>query len=258
MEQGVRWTFFRALAVFLSLAACHSARWENHNTPEEDLAFRRLLQSGDPEAMYQMGFYHFAKPGVVRYPNGQVVDEEDNNYGGAIKWFKRAAEAGHVGAMIQTANIYSQGMGRVPRDLPQAAYWYSRAFEKGERDYSPYWLGEYHMRGEAGLTQDFSSALYYFNQAYGSYPLEKLLARTDASTDQIPTSTRFAIYGTNALRRISLFYRCGWGVPIDEVKAYRILSQCAKYLEGSAWCRRDAEQSNTPCVVPGERESAGD
>ncbi len=42
---------------------------------------------------------------------------------------KQAAEAEHVEAMIQTAKIYSQGMGRVPQDLPQAAYWCRRAFD---------------------------------------------------------------------------------------------------------------------------------
>ncbi len=255
----MRWPLRLLCRVMLivTLVSCHSARWSDRNTAEEDSAFQRRLQNRDPEAMYQMGFFYFAKPGLVRYSNGQPVRQEDRNYGGALTWFTRAAEAGHVEAMIQTANLYSQGMGRVPQDLSAAVYWYSRAFERGERNYSPFWLGEYHMRGVGGLRQDFTKAFYFFNNSYGPYPLESLLARTETSTDEIPIKTRFAIYGASALRRISLFYRCGWSVQVDVAKADRIISQCAAYLD-NPWCQRDLQRGAPRCQVPSADEKLDD
>ncbi len=245
-----------ALMIVL-LVSCHSARWTNHNTPEQDAAFLRLLQSEDPEAMYQMGFFHFAKPGILYYPNGTPVAEEDKDYGGAIKWFKKAAGKGHIGAMIQAAALYRGGAGVVRRDPVEAVYWYKQAFQNGERNSSPFWLGDYYMRGEGGVSQDFQKALYYFNHSYGSYSLEKLLSRNELSTEVIPIDSKFAIYGASALRIISLFYRCGWGVSVETEKADKIIQQCAKYLD-NPWCKRDAKRGPPACKLPSNNETLDD
>lgn len=248
--------FFLLLLPWL-LISCNNPRWVNQNTMQEDLAFTRLLESRDPEAMFQMGYFHFSRPGLVRYSNGKPVAPEDRNYGGALKWFERAAKTGHIGAMLQTALLYNQGMGVVAKNPSAALYWYQRAFDSGEREHSPYWLGDLHMRGEGGATQDFKKAFYYFNQSYGSYPLEKLLLRTENSVDEIPKDTRFCVYGAHGLRRVSLFYRCGWGVDMDVEKADRIISNCAKYLD-NPWCKRDDKRDPPPCILPKVKEKFDD
>ena len=62
------------------------------------------------------------------------------------------------------------------------------------------------MCGEGGVPQEFQKALYYFNRSYGSYPFEKLLARSKDSTEEIPKNTRFAIYG-GRYEKVTLLWR---------------------------------------------------
>jgi TPR repeat protein len=44
-----------------------------------------------------------------------------------VAWFRRAAEAGHFGAMAQLAKIYGEGLYGVKPDPAQAAEWARRA-----------------------------------------------------------------------------------------------------------------------------------
>jgi TPR repeat protein len=45
----------------------------------------------------------------------------------SVAWFRRAAEAGHFGAMAQLAKIYGEGLYGVKPDPAQAAEWARRA-----------------------------------------------------------------------------------------------------------------------------------
>jgi len=48
----------------------------------------------------------------------------------AVKWFTRAAEAGHASAQINLGSCYANGSG-VARDLAAARTWFSRAASAG-------------------------------------------------------------------------------------------------------------------------------
>jgi len=222
---------------------------------QEALVFKQKLASGDAEAMFQMGMQNWGRPGYGYYPDGSLVPDEDSAYRGAAKWFRRAAERGHTGAMIQLAHLYNSGQG-VPRDMRLSRDWFQRAFNAGERDHSPYWLGDDYLRGEGGVQQDYTQALHYLILATGPYPFEKLLARQPHDREPLPVGTSGAVFGDNAMRKISLIYRCGWGVPVDLEKANIILRQCVS-LYKSRWCEKDLNRQ-VPCEIPAKGERLDD
>ena len=71
---------------------------------------RRMAQSGDAEAQYELG---------ARYHTGDGVGQNDAE---AAQWFTEAAQHGHIVAQATLAGYYSQGIG-VPKDLPKAYFW---------------------------------------------------------------------------------------------------------------------------------------
>ncbi|MBI1752178.1 MAG: sel1 repeat family protein [Acidobacteria bacterium] len=66
---------------------------------------------GNPEACYQLGLAH--RRGTSQRPKDDLT---------AALWFRRAAEAGHAGAMQALAEAYLGGHG-VLRDPREAARW---------------------------------------------------------------------------------------------------------------------------------------
>ena len=66
----------------------------------------------------------------VRYENGEGVQQD---YSEALKWFKKAAEAGNGKALRNVGRMYHYGNG-VDQDKDKAMEWYKRAAEKGETD----------------------------------------------------------------------------------------------------------------------------
>lgn len=116
-------------AVFLLLVAsgCGSSRGV------EDA--RRKAEEGDPAAQY-------------RYGVTCAQREEDAE---AVKWFRRAAEAGNVDAQGSLAFMYASGRG-VARDDVEAATWYRRAADRGSAE-AQYNLGIAYATGR-GVAQD--------------------------------------------------------------------------------------------------------
>jgi len=72
---------------------------------------RQAAEAGDPEACYQLGLRH------RRGGPGLPKDDLD-----AASWFRKAAEAGHTGAMTALAEAYLGGHG-VVRDPREATRW---------------------------------------------------------------------------------------------------------------------------------------
>lgn len=71
----------------------------------------------DSELQFRMG---------VRYAQGDGVPQD---FSEAAKWYRRAAEAGHVQAKKSLAFLYASGKG-VPRDFDEAEQWFRSASEK--------------------------------------------------------------------------------------------------------------------------------
>jgi uncharacterized protein len=82
------------------------------------------------------------------------------NYGEAMKWFRNAAEQGHVGAQGLLGDAYRSGQG-VPK--AQAAAWYLKAAEQGASAAQTA-LGFIYRDGQ-GVPQNYAEAAKWFRKA---------------------------------------------------------------------------------------------
>lgn len=91
------------------------AHWTGEGGQQDPAAaldlWRRAAELGDAGAAYSLGFAH-------AYAHGRPAE--------AVLWFRRAAETGHVDAMVELARLLQRGEG-VDRDPIQAAALYRRA-----------------------------------------------------------------------------------------------------------------------------------
>jgi Sel1 repeat len=72
-------------------------------------ARREQAERGDPEAEYELGRAYQNRP--------------EPDYAEALRWYRKAAEAGNAGARITLGDMYFAGEG-VTRDFAEAARWY--------------------------------------------------------------------------------------------------------------------------------------
>jgi hypothetical protein len=66
----------------------------------------------------------------MRYANGQGVVKDEYE---AIKWFRKAADLGDVFSLYKLGDMYENGRG-VLRDIEEAKRWYRKATEKGDQN----------------------------------------------------------------------------------------------------------------------------
>ena len=91
----------------------------------------------------------------IRYYNSQ-------NYEEAAKWFRKAAEQGHVYAQYNLGYCYDSGEG-VTQNYEEAAKWYRKAAEQGRVE-AQFSLGCCYYSGE-GVTQNHEEAAKWFRKA---------------------------------------------------------------------------------------------
>lgn len=101
---------------------------------------------GYPEEQYKLGKYCADKM----------------NSSGAVKWFRKAAEQGHVGAQSRLGYYYEKGVG-ADKDLPEAVKWYRKAAEQGNAK-AQFDLGKCYSNG-IGLTKDATEAVKWYRKA---------------------------------------------------------------------------------------------
>ncbi len=92
---------------------------KNQNTPPTDLLSRYLwatqrVSTNNPLALHTMG---------LAFSEGEMAPVD---HAKAFKWFKKAADAGHVPAWERLGHLQENGLG-VPKDLEQAAVCYQKA-----------------------------------------------------------------------------------------------------------------------------------
>jgi hypothetical protein len=81
-------------------------------------ACRRLAESGDAVAQYNLG---------LMYQAGQGLPQDDAR---AALWYRRAAERGDAPAQYSLGRLTAEGRG-VPRSLAEAVTWYRKAAMQG-------------------------------------------------------------------------------------------------------------------------------
>lgn len=86
---------------------CAINRVNDESLPLAVEACRELAESGDMQAQFEMGEFHFKG------------DRTDKNIPQALAWYEQASIQGHPGAQYQLGLMHYQGEG-VERNLPQA------------------------------------------------------------------------------------------------------------------------------------------
>lgn len=113
-------------------------------------ALRAKAAAGDAEAEYQLGLI---------YDEGRKVDRDPAQ---ALRWYRTAAEHGHVLAALNTGVLYDSGSG-VPRDAVAAAFWYRKAAD-ADNGRAAYNLGLLYENGD-GVPRDQKQALVWHQKA---------------------------------------------------------------------------------------------
>lgn len=86
--------------------------------PERYRVTVQAAEMGDPISMFEVAHY------IAR---GEGTEQSDDD---ALEWLRRAANAGHVGAMDRLAQIYLNGEWGQEADAEKAAEWANRALEE--------------------------------------------------------------------------------------------------------------------------------
>jgi hypothetical protein len=93
------------------------------------------------------------------YASGEGVPKD---YTQALKWYRQAADQGHVVAQHSLGTMYALGQG-VPQDFTQAVYWYRKAADQGDAGAQAI-LGRMYASGE-GVPQDYTQTRYWLYKA---------------------------------------------------------------------------------------------
>ena len=115
--------------------------------PEGPGPIRQAADQGDAEAQYQMGR-------MIAY-----------GYGGgeaAARWFRLAAEQGHLAGLYWLGLMYEEGTG-VPQDTREAMRWFRLAAEQGYSE-AQQAIGIRYEQGR-GVPKDVAEAIRWFRRA---------------------------------------------------------------------------------------------
>jgi S1-C subfamily serine protease len=144
-------------------------------TPEDFKPTQLEAEKGDPEAQVALGRMCYLGQGTPQ------------NYGEALKWYRRAAEKGNATAQNNLALMYLNGHG-VPRNPGESAKWMQLAARNGLPK-AQLNLGTFYLEG-IGLGRNPPEAMNWFRRAanqgdsegqrmLGQIHLEGQLARAD-------------------------------------------------------------------------------
>jgi len=113
--------------------------------------FQQLAEQGDAVSQCNLG---------ICYLNNRSVNK---NYGKAIKWFRKAADQKHAGAMYILGCIYSEGKYGIKKDPVQAVEWFFKAAEQGHAA-AHVELGCMYSEGK-GVEKNDEKAVEWFRKA---------------------------------------------------------------------------------------------
>lgn len=137
----------------------------------------------------------------VMYAQGQGVAKDPEQ---AVSWFRKGADAGNTKAMLDLALTYSNGH-IMEKNYSQAAYWYRKAADGGEVRAMDE-LGVLYAHG-TGVQKDLVQAVYWFRRG------------ADAGMPQ-------------AMANLGICYANGDGVPTRD------------YQQALSWYRKAADMGN--------------
>lgn len=126
--------------------------------------------------------------------------EEKKNYAEAMRWYRTAADRGHVQAQVSVGNLYGNGIG-VSKDYAEALRWYRKAADQGNSEAQDD-VGTFYLVGW-GVPQNYPEALRWLRKA------------ADQENEV-------------AQRNVAIMYLQGLGVPADRAEAIRWFRKAAE------------------------------
>ncbi|GBC04102.1 hypothetical protein RclHR1_05510003 [Rhizophagus clarus] len=133
------------------------------NNAKEDLAFQKVTESGDANAIFNL---------VICYENGEGTEKDLKK---AFYWYQKAAESGHLNAMNSLAIFYVNGEG-TEKDLEKAFHWYRKAAESGDTEARNI-LAFFYENGE-GTEKDLEKTIHWYQKAAESGHLNAMFNLT--------------------------------------------------------------------------------
>ena len=125
------------------------------------------------------------------YYKGELVPQD---YAGAFKWYRKAADQGHVISQYKLGVMYDNGQG-VPKNNDKAIAWYRKAAEQGHVS-AQYNLGNKYAKGQ-GVPQNYAEAYVWFNLSAASGHEEAAENRNkyagELSRDELAESQRRSV-----------------------------------------------------------------
>lgn len=143
-----------ALCIALSGVATPSPAAEAHAirpTPEDVRQARALAEQGEPDKQTFLGFLYW-------FGNGVPEDRSE-----AVKWWKKAAEAGDAIGACELSDVYLRGEGGVPRDTEEGIRWLRKSAEGGYRR-CQWMLGKAYEKGKF-VPKDMKEAVKWWKKA---------------------------------------------------------------------------------------------
>ncbi len=190
--------------------------------------FEMAAAQGHTQAMRKLGWIYL-----------YAVEVENIDKKKAAEWFREAAKAGDVTAMIELADMYDDRDSVI--DPEEALRWYMKAAEAGNQA-ALYQLGRMYFQGEY-VEKDHSRALEYLLKCAdyeNGYPMTMIgeiyhegsgVPRDDALA--LKWLQRAAKRDWNAWYYLALMYIQGDGVPQDIEKGVEMLLQAGE--RGRSW-----------------------
>jgi len=134
------------------------------------LCYENVAKQGFTASMWNLG---------MLYENeGCKLDHEFLRK--AAKWYKKAADAGHVNAMMKIGKFYYYGKG-VTKNLKTARDWFEKVSKEDVCQFkAEFWLGKMMMKGEGGFEDRVKGFTLINSSASKGYPyaqewIEKVL-----------------------------------------------------------------------------------
>lgn len=120
-----------------------------------------------------LGQYDYFKDQLSKAETGDVMGMlsvadhyrygSDRDYKKAVEWFEKAANRGHVRAMLEMAYAYEDGKG-VTQDYKKAVYWYDKAARLDDSGQGKWRLGLMYQKG-LGVEKDFEEAVKWYKKS---------------------------------------------------------------------------------------------